>query len=90
MQTAEDEAGGGSEGSVASESGKAAAARVHGMLLAAFAGLIYGVQFLPGAIYGQHHNPQNTVIGQERFFFSQYVGIFQSVRRDFSRFHHIV
>lgn len=49
--------------------------RLKGITLAVIAGVLYGFQFLPSAIYGQFHNPNNTLIGQIRFFFSQYVGI---------------
>jgi len=51
-------------------------ARFRGTSMALLAGLLYGLMFLPGTIYGQHHNQESTVIGEVRFFFSQYVGIF--------------
>lgn len=50
--------------------------RLRGIGLAFFAGLCYGGQFLPGAIYGQYHQDANSILDEARFFFSQYVGIF--------------
>jgi len=50
--------------------------RLQGIGLAVLAGLVYGVQFLPGAIYAQEHNADGSQWGQVRFFFSQYLGIF--------------
>jgi glucose uptake protein GlcU len=52
-----------------------APSKIKGITLAIVAGVLYGFQFLPSAIYGQFHNPDSTLIGQVRFFFSQYVGI---------------
>ena len=54
----------------------AAQRRVRGLAMAFFAGVCYGGQFLPGAIYAQFHNKDDSIIGEARFFFSQYVGIF--------------
>jgi hypothetical protein len=50
--------------------------RSRGILLAVLAGVIYGFQFLPEAIYMQQPDHGGSAIKQMRFFFSQYVGTF--------------
>ena len=53
-----------------------ARARLRGVLLSLFAGGMYGVRFLPCAIYGQLHGSGDTLLVQLRVTFAQYVGSF--------------
>ena len=50
--------------------------RTRGLLLALVAGLLYGFQFLPAAMYSQMHPEQYGLLATIRFFFSQWCGSF--------------
>ena len=53
------------------------AAQLRGLVLALFAGFMYGIRFLPCSIYGQHHVTSSPLLmRQMRVMFAQYVGSF--------------